>query len=262
MVTVRELLGGAHRLLGLVNSGNVLPEAVYQDNLVALNQMLDGWNTERLSVFCTEDQTYDWEAGQRVRTLGPTGDFVYMLGTEAPEPIGTQGDQPIGINTGSPYARPVLLDDSTYFRDPATNVSYGIKFINQQQYNGIAVKTVTSTYPQVMFVNMTFPNITMSVYPVPSKVLEFHFISVQALTNPTTLETSLEFPPGYLRAFRYNLALELAPEFGVAPSPDVRRIAMYSKRDLKRINNPDDVMAMPYSLMARRNRYNIFAGNY
>jgi hypothetical protein len=37
---------------------------------------------------------------------------------------------------------------------------------------------------------------------------------------------------------------------------------MYSKRNLKRINNPDDVMAMPYSVIARRNRYNIFAGNY
>jgi hypothetical protein len=58
------------------------------------------------------------------------------------------------------------------------------------------------------------------------------------------------------------LALELAPEFNVEPSAEVRRIAMYSKRNLKRINNPDDLMAMPYSLMARRNRYNIYAGNF
>jgi hypothetical protein len=58
------------------------------------------------------------------------------------------------------------------------------------------------------------------------------------------------------------LALELAPEFNVDPAADVRRIAMVSKRTLKRINNPRDIMAMPYSLMARRNRFNIFAGNY
>ena len=264
MATTRELLGGAHRLLGLVNSGNVLPEAVYQDNLVALNQMIESWDTERLSVFCTEDQVFYWPAGARVQTLGPSGDFALLLGTQTPEPIGTQNDSFISLedqNAGTPK-RPILLDDSTYFRDPTTNVSYGIKFINQLQYDNIAVKTVTSTYPQVMFVNNTFPNITLSVYPVPSRQLEFHFISVQPLSNPATLETQLEFPPGYLRAFRYNLALELAPEFGVQPSPDVRRIAMYSKRDLKRINNPRDVMSMPYSLMARRNRYNIYAGNY
>jgi len=264
MATVRELLGGAHRLLGLVNSGNVLPEAVYQDNLVAMNQMIDSWNTERLAVFCTQDQVYNWPPNTRVRTLGPTGDFTLFLGTQVPESIETQNDDLIALEDDNPGAskRPILLDDSTYFRDPSTNVSYGIKFINQQQYNGIAVKTVTSTYPQVMFVNMTFPNITMSVYPVPSKILEFHFVSVEPLTEPVSLETQLNFPPGYLRAFRYNLALELAGEFSVNPSPEVRRVAMYSKRNLKRINNPDDVMAMPYSLMARRNRYNIFAGNY
>lgn len=261
MATTRELLNGAHRLLGLVNSGNVLPEAVYQDNLVALNQMIDSWSTERLAVFCTQDQTYYWEPGNRIRTLGPTGDFVFILGTQSDTPIITQGDDYIGVD-GSQPARPILLEDSTYFRDPSTNVSYGIRFINQLQYNNIAVKTVQSTYPQVLFVNMTFPDITLSVYPVPNRLLEFHFISVQPLANPATLETNLEFPPGYLRAFRYNLALELAPEFGVEPSSEVRRVAMYSKRNLKRINNPDDVMAMPYSIIARRNRYNIYAGNF
>jgi hypothetical protein len=239
----------------------VLPEAVYQDNLVALNQMIDSWSTERLAVFCTQDQTYYWEAGNRIRTLGPTGDFVYILANQSDTPIVTQGDDYIGVDDATTQ-RPILLDDSTYFRDPTTNVSYGIKFINQLQYNNIAVKTVQSTYPQVMFVNNTFPNITLSVYPVPNRMLEFHFISVQPLANPTTLETDLAFPPGYLRAFRYNLALELAPEFNVEPPTEVRRVAMYSKRNLKRINNPHDLMAMPYSLMARRNRYNIYAGNF
>jgi hypothetical protein len=201
-----------------------------------MNQMIDSWNTERLSVFSTQDQVFSWTPGFITRTLGPTGDFV-----------------------GN---RPILIDDSTYFRDPASGISFGIKLINQQQYNGIAVKTVTSTYPQVMFVNMTYPNITMTVYPVPTKVLEWHIISVQELTTPALLSTPLAFPPGYLRAFKYNLACELAPEFGVEPSPTVQRVAMTSKRNLKRINNPDDIMSLPYSIVATRQRFNIFAGNY
>ena len=134
--------------------------------------------------------------------------------------------------------------------------------INQQQYDGIAVKTVTSTYPQVLFINMTYPDVNMYIYPKPTRDLEWHFISVEELTQPANLATNILFPPGYLRAFTYNLAMEFAPEFGVEPSPQVQRIAMTSKRNLKRINNPDDIMSMPYAIVANRQRFNIYAGNY
>jgi hypothetical protein len=234
--TAGDQINRALRLLGVLAEGETPSASVSQDALMALNQMIDSWNTERLSVFCTQDQVFTWPAGEYIRTLGPSGNFVGL--------------------------RPVLLDDATYYRDPGTNVSYGIKFINQQQYDGIAVKTVTSTYPQVIFVNMGYPDVTMSIYPRPTRDLEWHFVSVQELTKPATLVTDILFPPGYLRAFTYNLAMELAPEFGVEPSPQVQRIAMTSKRNLKRINNPDDVMSMPYAIVANRQRFNIYAGNY
>ena len=234
--TAGDQINRALRLLGVLADGETPSAETSQDALMAMNQMIESWDTERLSVFCTQDQVFTWPAGIVSRTLGPTGDFVGL--------------------------RPVLLDDSTYYRDPGTGVSFGVKFINQQQYNGIAVKTVTSTYPQVIFVNNTFPNIDMYVYPRPTRDLEWHFVSVQKLDNPAGLATVLLFPPGYLRAFTYNLAMEIAPEFGLEPSPQVQRIAMTSKRNLKRINNPDDVMSLPYAIVATRQRFNIYAGNY
>jgi hypothetical protein len=234
--TAGDQINGALRLIGQLAEGEEPSAATANDALAALNQMIDSWNTERLSVFSTQDQVFSWLPGFATRTLGPTGDFV-----------------------GN---RPILVDDSTYFKDASSGISFGIKLVNQQQYNGIAVKTVTSTYPQVMFVNNTFPDITMTIYPKPTRLLEWHFVSVQQLTTPANLATNLTFPPGYLRAFVYNLAMEFAPEFGVEPSPQVQRIAMTSKRNLKRINNPDDVMSMPYSLVATRQRFNIYAGNY
>jgi hypothetical protein len=236
MTTAGEQINGALRLIGQLAEGETPSAATSQDALSALNQMIDSWNTERLSVFSTQDQVFMWPPNVLHRTLGPTGDFV-----------------------GN---RPILLDDSTYFIDPASGISYGIKIINQQQYDGIAVKTVTSTYPQVIWINMDYPDIDMYVYPKPTKVLEWHFISVTELTQPATLTTTLSFPPGYLRAFRYNLACEIAAEFGVEPSPQVKRIAMTSKRNLKRINNPDDVMSIPYAIVSTRQRFNIFAGNF
>ena len=236
MTTAGDQINGALRLIGQIAEGEQPSVATAQDALNAMNQMLDSWSTERLAVFSTQDQVFTWPASTLSRTLGPTGDFV-----------------------GN---RPILLDDSTYFRDASTGVSFGIKILNQQQYNGIAVKTVTSTYPQVIWVNMTYPDIEMYVYPVPTKALEWHFISVTELTQPATLATVMAFPPGYLRAFKYCLACEIAAEFGVEPSQQVSRIAMTSKRTLKRINNPDDIMSLPYSIVGTRQRFNVFAGNY
>ena len=231
-----DQINGALRLIGQLAEGETPSAATSADALTAMNQMLDSWSSERLSVFSTQDQVFTWPASTKSRTIGPTGNFV-----------------------GN---RPVLLDDATYFRDPSNNISFGIKIINQQQYDGIAVKTVTSTYPQVIWVNMDMPNMDMYIYPVPTKALEWHFISVTELVEPATLATTLVIPPGYLRAFRFNLACEIAAEFGVEPPATVQRIAMASKRNIKRINNPDDVMSLPYSIVATRQRFNIYSSNY
>jgi hypothetical protein len=236
MATAGELINGALRLIGQLAEGETPSPETANDALTAMNQMIDSWSTERLSIFSTQDQVFTWPASTISRTFGPTGDFV-----------------------GN---RPVSVDDSTYFKDPTTGVSFGIKIINQQQYDGIAVKTVTSTYPQVLWINMDMPNIAMYIYPVPTRALEWHFISVDELMRPATLSTELLIPPGYMRAFRFNLACELAPECGVEPSPQVARIAMYSKRNIKRINAPDDIMALPYSIVGTRQRFNVFTGNY
>jgi hypothetical protein len=236
MSTAGDQINGALRLIGMLADGETPSAEVSDSALTALNQMLDSWSTERLSVFATQDQVLTWPASSITQTLGPTGTLV-----------------------GN---RPIELDDSSYFRDPTTGISYGIKFINQQQYDGIAVKTVTSTYPQIMFVNYDMPNVSMFIYPVPTRALEFHFISVAELSQPAVLATDLIFPPGYLRAFKYNLACEIAPEFGIEASPTVQRVAMVSKRNLKRINNPLDVLSIPYTIVGTRQRFNIFASNY
>ena len=231
MTTAGDIIYGALRLIGQLAEGEVPSADTAQDALAAMNMMVDSWSTERLAVYATQDQVFTWPAGQAVRTIGPTGDFVGL--------------------------RPVQLTDATYYVDPQ-GLSFTPALINEAEYNAIVLKTVTSTYPQVIYAEPSNPNATYSIYPVPTKDMVWHFISVLELAQPATLGTELVFPPGYLRAFRYNLACELAPEFGVEPSPDVKRVAMVSKRNIKRINNPNDLMSMPSSIMGEGGRYNIY----
>jgi hypothetical protein len=236
MATAGELINGALRLIGVLAEAETPSAATAQDSLTAFNQLLESWSVERLAVYVTQTQIFTWPSGQAQQTLGPTGDFV--------------GE------------RPVTLDDSTYFVDPGNGLSFTVTVINEAQYNAIALKTATSSYPQMIWARNDYPDMQLSVFPVPTRALEWHFVSVKPLDGPANLATDLTFPPGYLRAFRYALACELAPEFGVEPSPTVQRIAMVSKRDLKRVNNPGDLMSMPRALIAKRRRFNIFSGGY
>jgi len=234
VATAGDQIERAMRLLGILADGETPSANEYADGLESLNQMLDSWSTERLAVYSTQDQSFTWTAGQASRTLGASGNFV-----------GT---------------RPIHVDPATYYT--LNGVSYPLQLINREQYSDITLKTVTSTLPEVMYVNMTDPNITMYLYPVPVSDIAIHVISVVPLSQAANTSTTLAFPPGYLRAFAYNLALEIAPEYGIKPSEDVRRVAMVSKRNLKRINNPGDVLTMPQFLAGNIYGGNVYSGWY
>ena len=55
--------------------------------------------------------------------------------------------------------RPVLLDDATYYVD-AQGLAFMPAIINEAEYNAIVLKTVTTTYPQVIYPEATNPNAT------------------------------------------------------------------------------------------------------
>lgn len=240
MATVADQINGALRLLNLLDATETADSTQLANGLNAFNQMIDSWSTERLSVYSTQDQSFTWPASTLSLTLGPS----------------------MASATHIHGVRPIQVDDSSYFVQPGTGISYSFSIINQEQYDGIALKTSTSTYPSVMWINYDMPDIRMTVYPKPTIDLTFHIISVTELTQTDDVTDDLIIPPGYLRAFRYNLACELAPEFGIDAPQKVQRIADVSKRNIKRINNPSDLMGMPATILRNWQRYNIFAGNF
>ena len=236
MATAGDQINAALRLIGVLAEGEQPSAATLADSVAAFNQMLDSWSTERLSVFCTIDNTVTWPSGQSTQTIGPTGDF------------------PVTVC-------PLEIDDATYY--VISNITYPLTMVNEAQYNSITLKSSTSTLPQVMYSekipDLAEVQIRMKLWPVPTQDIELHVISVSQLPQIADETTSLIYPPGYLRAIKYNLAVELAPEFGVEASRTVKKIAQESKRNIKRINNPGDVMTMPNGLMGTP-RFNVFAG--
>lgn len=233
MATASSYINGALRLIGQLAEGETPSAETSSDALSVFNDMIDSWNTERLSVYTTQDEPFTWGANVTSKTMGPTGDFA--------------------------TTRPILLSDATYFT--SGTLSYPLTLINREQYSAIALKGDTSTMPQLLFVDMTMPDATLYLWPVPTQAITFHAVSVLQLSEAALLSTSIVVPPGYRRSFKSNLAVEIASEFGVAAPPQVVRIAISSKRNIRRINNPNDLMSMPYALIGRRrSNFNIFSG--
>ena len=67
----------------------------------------------------------------------------------------------------------------------------------------------------------------------------------QQLDTGLGLTDLLSVPPGYLRALRYNLAIESASDFGVVPSPVTIAIAKESKAVIAQGNDNEPANLAP-----------------
>ncbi|CAB4187377.1 hypothetical protein UFOVP1155_21 [uncultured Caudovirales phage] len=232
MTIASDLINGSMRLVGIIAEGETPTASASNDALLALNQMIDSWSASGLNVFSTQDQTFTWPASTATRTVGATGNLV-----------GT---------------RPVEVDKSTYYI--LNGISYHLEIITQSQYDSIQQKTA-SGLPIYMLVNQTMPDTTLTLYPVPSEAIAIHIICAVPLTQPAALGTTLLIPPGYLRYFRFALAIEIAAEFGFPVTDDIHRIAASSMRIIKRMNSKrlNSDLCIP-RILTRRYRSNINIG--
>jgi len=208
-VTVSDLINGSFRLLGVLASGENPTASESTDALAALNDMLESWKNERLMVYSILPVTMPLVPSKQSYSLGPTGDLV--------------------------IERPTELDQISYLytTNGSPIINMNVPLLNLDQWNQILVPSTTSTIPQFAYLDDAYPNRNLMFYPVPSIVNNVNlFLWGQIDAFPDIFEDIL-LPPGYQRALRHNLAIELAPEFGTQASSTVAAIAAESKNAVK-----------------------------
>jgi hypothetical protein len=237
IATARQLVEDALRLIGAIAAAEDAEEGELIDGMRTLNQMLEAWTLRRRNLYVNLTQNVPIPAGTATLSIGPSGGFV-------------------GV-------RPVQIDPASCFYDPAAQLNVPIALVNEAQFLSIPTPNTTSTYAQVVWYSPAMPNGIMSFWPVPTVPTTMRVVSVAQLTQFATLDQEIDFPPGYYRALRYNLAVDLATEYGTALSTiaDVMKIAGASLGDIKVSNDPMDVMSFPNALTAQtRGWFNIYTG--
>lgn len=160
--------------------------------------------------------------------------------------------------TGATFnsARPVSVN-SAYFT--LSGYDYPVSIINKDQYQAISDKTATSDVVDSVYINFTYPNATVYVYPVPSSGT-LNLSSSKPLTEQATAATVLSMPQGYERMLRLNLAAEMMPQYGVM-NQAIIAMAMKAKADIKRVNAANNPVLTGLGIPVGGSRYtNILTG--
>lgn len=235
-MTALDLISSSLRLLGVLASGENASANEANEGLIALNDMLDTWTTEQLLIFSKVTETFALVAGQQ----------SYQMGTGAPD-----------FNT----PRPQRIENALWQQPTgSTNFNLQIEIINQDQWAAITTPQIQSNIPTKMFPNYTFPYATLYFWPIPQVVNNLILWSWKPPIDIAALTTTISLPPGYNKAMKYNLALELAPEFGAMPSPLVVSVAEESKAAIKRMNNKPILLSQDEALLPHKPVFNWLTG--
>lgn len=237
MATAADLIKSSLRLIGAIASGETPTAAEQADAFAVLNQMLDSWSTQELAIYAKVREEFSLTAGQQLRTMGASGNFA--------------------------TTRPVLIEAATIEDQSSSGTpEYPLDIIYVQQWAGITQKSLESTFPQTLYVEDTYPNLNLYFWPVPSAANKVVLYSLKPLTAFASTATTISYPPGYEEALRYNLAIRLAPEFGLNASPDVVALAMEFKANIKRKNIKPEFLKCDGALLSNNHSYNIYRGEY
>lgn len=193
--------------------------------------------------------------------IGP-GTYITAIGastiTMSKRASSSPGPQQIGYTIcGDFKAERPLRVSSSFTRIPTqTNgLDYPIEVVSQERYIEIGYKGITAPWPIVMWYNPTYPLGVLHFYQCPSMSGELHLFGDIILRRFVTLTERVSMPQGYVRWIKWELARELAPEYGVTWSTTMQRNLMEARAAVRALNQiPVPVAKYDIALMNNRVR--------
>lgn len=231
MATAREIIRRSLRLCEAIGGGDTVDGDAKETNAFGyLNDLLTYWGAEKLLVPYLTTETFSLVVGTNTYTIGASGNF----NTVRPNKI---------INA--------------FIRDSSNN-DYVLNIISLEEYDDYVLKT-TRTRPDSLLYLPENPLGKIKLYPTPSAVESLIIDSWKPLAQIALVTDSIVLPPEYLRAITYNLAVEIAPEYGVVKNELIRQ-AETAKKAIKSLNMQTIPLSNFDSMLSGGYRENIVTG--
>lgn len=229
MATAGDTVKGALRLIQALTRGESMSADDGADGLLALNDLVHSWYANDVLVPYLTRESLTLTQGKSEYTIGTGGD----------------------LNT----TRPMSIA-SIVVRESGTD--YYLDEIGQQWWAQIAIKD-TESRPQRFYYEEGYPTGTLRFDYEPDQAYTMYVSSYKPFSDFTDLASTVDLPPMYEKALRFNLAMDLAPEYGREVSQTVAMQARDSLDAIKQRNfaNRPQEAEIDYSLAGRARKWDI-----
>lgn len=229
--TALDLITASLKRSGVL-SGIETPTAdLAQDALARLNELIETWSTEALTLW-----TQITIGGTTLPVVMPPGQFTYTVGP------GGDLDCP---------TRPAWIDSVSWLMSGSGNptiTELKLTPYRREQWEAETVKLLDGPQSTHYFYRADWPIGFLHLWPRPTVPFSLWVYIPVVLTGPVTLNTVFSLPPGYSRALRDWLAIEMAPELGRPVDGALMAAATDAKAQLQRVNFRPRVLQMPVGM--------------
>ena len=231
--TVYDIVTGALRLLQVASPDVTIGDDEANDALSALNMMVDSFSNESLILHHIVKEDFTLVPNQAVHTIGIGGDFY--------------------------TDRPLSIEGATV---NISGTDWPIEILGYDDWSAVRLKTLVSNYTQYLYYDRLYPMGYIYMYPIAPTANAITLYCKKPLSKFSNLQAQIILPQGYERMLKFNLAVEIAPEYQTVAGADISKIALESKANIKRTNKRTITSQVDSAVIpATQKRYNIYRGS-
>jgi hypothetical protein len=219
-VSALDLIESALGRIQVLAAGETVAAEDAATCLARLNSLVSAWEAEGMFAYTITETVFTLPANTTTMTIGPLQQVDLM--------------RPIKVLLGS-FTR---INNVDYRLNPATQTEYNLIGL-KSAYNALA--------PSIVYYDGETPTGNLYFWPPVGGDVEVHLMTPEEGGRAEDLYTSYLFPDGYQRAIELALAIDIAPDFSITPSPYLLQQAATAQRAVKRQNQrvPELDMAYP-----------------
>jgi hypothetical protein len=226
VATVLSIVTQALQEIGAYGQGETLSAYNAQVCLLRFQNQLDAWQADQLTLAVNARLSFTIPSSTNTFTIGPTGDIVAQ--------------------------RPVWIDEMNYVVvGSSPEVETIMAQMNDDQFNALSIKDLTSSYPTQYYYNTSFTSLNGSffVWPTPTQDVKVYIATKQGAAVPVALSSTVIGPAGYQDAFMYQLALRLCTPFAMPVPPLLPGLAAEAYARVKRANMQPGLLGVDAALV-------------